>query len=80
MGITKAQFTERQDKRITRLERMVFLMLSIMNGTTFTSGRACDTFGEQLKELWALQREGEVEREPLPVPPMAVDPRLRSWG
>ena len=46
-------------EKIARLERMVFLMLSIMNGTTFTSGEACSTFGAALEELWRLQREVE---------------------
>ncbi len=49
-------------EKIARLERMVFLMLSIMNGTIFVGGEACDTFGDQLAELWRLQREQELEK------------------
>ena len=51
-------------ERIARLERMVFLMLSIMNGTIFASqvvahqgSSNLDAFGAQLEELWHLQRE-----------------------
>ena len=47
-------------ERIARLEQMVFLMLSIMNGTIFAGADGnCDTFGAQLEELWHLQRASE---------------------
>ena len=39
-------------ERIARLEQMVFLMLSIMNGTIFAGADGnCDTFGAQLRGL-----------------------------
>ncbi len=46
-------------ERIARLERMVFLMLAIMNGTIFTEGKAIAAFGDHLGELWRLQRASE---------------------
>lgn len=59
---------DRDVERIRRLERMVFLMLSIMNGTIFVTGGvhlggvANKTFGDQLAELWRLEREIELEK------------------
>ncbi len=53
------------EERIARLERMVYLMLSIMNGTIFAGGSTVGnnvTFGDQLAELWRLQREAELEK------------------
>ncbi len=55
------------EERIARLERMVFLMLSIMNGTIFATGgdhetsRPLDAFANHLDELWRLQREMEPQ-------------------
>ena len=49
--------------KVARLERMVFLMLTIINGTLFTGGLVCDTFGEQLRELYELQRESEGDSD-----------------
>lgn len=72
-------------EKIARLERMVFLMLSIMNGTTFASqavghsGSNLDTFGPQLEELWRLQREAEGIEEADWVRPIEPD-RTRLGG
>ena len=51
-----ADAAARADAKIARLERMVFLMLSIV------SSRADDVFVDKLEELWRLQREMEIEK------------------
>lgn len=50
------------EKRIRRLERMIFLIASILNGTVFSgpgSGEANTVFGDKLAELYALLRQAE---------------------
>lgn len=67
--MSRTRPVESDAARIARLERMVFLMLSIMNGTIFSTGAHSggsnmDAFGQDLKDLWRLQREAEgIEEE-----------------
>lgn len=53
----------RIQRRLAELERAIDLLGIVINGTIFTSGKNCDTFGDIWERFYETLRELEQLRE-----------------